>query len=229
MFLFTVNIQSGEIKTIYGSTDMLNHVQFSPTDPNLLMFCHDGPWHLVDRIWTIRSDGSEIKKIHTRTMDMEIAGHEFFSPDGKTIWYDLQTPKSEVFWLAGHVIATDEKIKYRVQRENWSMHYAESPNGEMFAGDGGGPNSVAQRTKNGSPLQLPVDSQWLFLFTRQDGQLHAERLVDLGRHDYRLEPNLTFTPNSKWIVFQSNMHGTVHTYAVEVQKAIIESPVPKNR
>ncbi len=30
-------------------------------------------------------------------LEMEIAGHEFFGPDGKIIWYDLQTPKSKVF------------------------------------------------------------------------------------------------------------------------------------
>ena len=29
--------------------DWLNHLQFSPTDPTLLMFCHEGPWHKVDR------------------------------------------------------------------------------------------------------------------------------------------------------------------------------------
>ena len=219
MRLFTVGISSGEVKTFHPSTEILSHVQFSPTDSTLIMFCHDGPWHKVDRIWTIRTDGSELQKIHTRTMEMEIAGHEFFSHDGKIIWYDLQTPKSEVFWLAGHVLATGEMIKYRVKRENWSVHYGESPNGELFAGDGSGPESVAERKPDGSPIPLPVDGQWIFLFTPKDGQLQAERLVDLGKHDYRLEPNLTFTPDGKWIVFQSNMQGAVHTYAVEVKKA----------
>ena len=40
------------------------------------MFCHEGPWHKVDRIWTIRTDGSDLKLVHQRTMAMEIAGHE---------------------------------------------------------------------------------------------------------------------------------------------------------
>ena len=93
------------------------------------MFCHEGPWHKVDRIWTIRTDGSGLRKIHTRTMDMEIAGHEFFSPDGKIIWYDLQTPKSKVFWLAGHELATGKLIKYSVAREHWSVHFNVSPDG----------------------------------------------------------------------------------------------------
>ena len=83
----------------------------SPTDPALIMYCHEGPWHKVDRIWTIRTDGSGVTLMHTRTMDMEIAGHEFFSADGKTIWYDLQTPKSQVFWLAGVEIATGKRTR----------------------------------------------------------------------------------------------------------------------
>ncbi len=106
MQLYTINIKSGEIKTFHPSNDWLNHVQFSPSDPALIMFCHEGPWHKVDRIWTIHTDGSGLTKMHARTMDMEIAGHEFFNPDGKIIWFDLQTPKSKVFWLAGRVLAT---------------------------------------------------------------------------------------------------------------------------
>ena len=85
MVLFTLDARSGEIKTIHRSNDWLGHFLFSPTDPTLLMFCHEGPWHKVDRIWTIRTDGSGLKQIHTRTMAMEIFGHEFWGADGKTI------------------------------------------------------------------------------------------------------------------------------------------------
>src|SRR5215813_7070111 len=161
MALYTINIKTGEVKTFHHCTDWLNHVQFSPTDPGLMMFCHEGPWHKVDRIWTIRSDDTGLTKIHSRTMEMEIAGHEFFSADGKTIWYDLQTPKSKVFWLAGHRIATGEKIKYKVGREQWSVHFNASPDGKVFAGDGGGPRSVA----------APGNGQWIYLFTPKNGAL----------------------------------------------------------
>jgi oligogalacturonide lyase len=219
MRLYTINIKSGEVKTFHSSTNWLNHVQFSPTDPGLIMFCHEGPWHKVDRIWTIRADGRGLQKIHARAMDMEIAGHEFFAPDGKTIWYDLQTPKSGVFWLEGHVLATREKIKYSVAREHWSVHYNVSPDGKLFAGDGGGPNSVANRSAVGERLPSPGNGQWIYMFTPRDGKLEAERLVDLSKHDYELEPNVTFTPDGEWIVFRSNMHGATHVYAVEVKKA----------
>jgi oligogalacturonide lyase len=46
----------------------------------------------------------------------------------------------------------------------------------------------------------------------------AEKLVNLAKHDYALEPNVSFTPDMKWIVFRSNMHGPTHVYAVEIAK-----------
>jgi len=211
MSLYTINIKSGEVKTFHHSTDWLNHVQFSPSDPDLLMFCHEGPWHKVDRIWTIRTDGSGLRKIHSRTMEMEIAGHEFFSADGKIIWYDLQTPKGKEFWLAGLVLATGEQIRYKVAREEWSVHFNVSNDGRLFAGDGGGPESVA----------APGNGQWIYLFRPTNGAgnaINAERLVNLTAHNYSLEPNVTFTPDGKWIVFRSNLFGETHVYAVEVEK-----------
>jgi len=209
MALYTIDIKSGAVTTFHHSTDWLNHVQFSPTDPTLMMFCHEGPWHKVDRIWTIRTDGSGLRLMHTRTMEMEIAGHEFFSQDGKVVWYDLQTPKSKEFWLAGVVLASGEPIRYKLDREHWSVHFNASPDGRIFAGDGGGPNSVA----------APGNGQWIYLYTPANGALKVEKLVDLAKHDYRLEPNVSFTPDQKWIVFRSNMHGATHVYAVEVAKA----------
>ena len=226
MQLFTMNAKTGEIKTILRSTDWLNHLQFSPTDPALLLFCHEGPWHKVDRTWLIRADGTGLTRIHTRTMNMEIEGHEFWSADGKTIWYDLQTPKSELFWLGGYNVTTGERTWYHLERSEWSVHFNVSPDGTLFAGDGGGPDSVA----------APGNGQWIYLFKpemvrdRTDGTLpnlkelikpglfKAEKLVNLARHNYRLEPNVTFTPDMKWIVFRSNMFGPTHVFAVELKK-----------
>jgi len=225
MQLFVVNIGTGEMKTILRSTDWLNHVQFSPTDPALLLFCHEGPWHKVDRTWTIRTDGTGLTQIHHRTINMEIEGHEFFSADGRTIWYDLQTPRSEVFWLAGYELATGKRTWYHLERSEWSVHFNQSPDGTLFAGDGGGPSSVA----------APGNGQWIYLFRPelvpdrtdgalahsseliQPGILRAEKLVNLARHDYSLEPNVTFTPDGQWVVCRSNMFGPTHVIAVEVK------------
>lgn len=232
LVLYIVDIKTGEAKRIHTSNDWLNHLQCSPTDPGQIMFCHEGPWHYVDRTWLIRADGTGLTKVHPRTMEMEIAGHEFFGQDGKFVWYDLQTPRSEVFWLAGYEIATGKRTWYHLKRQEWSVHFNVSADGKLFAGDGGGPASVANRGPDARPLDPPGNSQWIYLFRPEllrmkglpeqsaaltkIGVLKSERLVDLSKHDYNLEPNVTFTPDGKWIVFRSNMHGATHTYAVEV-------------
>jgi oligogalacturonide lyase len=227
MQLFTLDIKTGKTKTFNRSTDWLNHVQMSPTDPSLIMFCHEGPWHLLDRTWIIRTDGTGLKKIHPRTMEMEIAGHEFFGADGKKIWYDLQTPRGEDFWVAGYEIATGKRTWYHLQRDEWSVHFNVSPDGSLFAGDGGDAGQVAH-AENG---------KWIYLFRPQlnsradsasipdrghlikPGVLRSEKLVNMTKHDYSLEPNVNFTPDGKWIVFRSNMFGPTHVFAVEVAKA----------
>ena len=65
--LFTVNAKTGELRDIFREHEWLGHLQFSPTDPKLIMFCHEGTWHEVDRIWTIHADGTGLSKIHART------------------------------------------------------------------------------------------------------------------------------------------------------------------
>jgi oligogalacturonide lyase len=51
------------------------------------------------------------------------------------------------------------------------------------------------------------------------GVFRAERLVNMAKHDYQLEPNVSFTPDMKWIIFRTNMFGPTQVLAVEVQKA----------
>jgi oligogalacturonide lyase len=82
------------------------------------------------------------------------------------------------------------------------------------------------------PLQGPGNGQWIYLFTPKDkvdtiragkddvkvGAFAVEKLVDLKTHKYNLEPNVRFTPDNRWVIFRSNMHGPTHVYAVEVRK-----------
>ncbi len=219
-FVFT-NIKTGSSNTNGYQFAWLNHLQFSPTDPNLLLYCHEGTWHEVDRIWTIRTDGTEQQLRHKREMDMEIAGHEFWSYDGTTIWFDLQTPRSKEFWLAGVNMVTGGKTRYRLDRDWWSIHFNASRDGKLFAGDGGDPGQVA----------FASDGMWINLFRpKPDGTLQRERLVNMSKHNYvtgrgGAEPNVMITPDAKWVVFRSNLSGPSHVYAVEIAQSSSRTPV----
>lgn len=228
--IFTLNLSTGEVKVLQHTTDWIGHMQFSPTDPTLLLYCHEGPWDKVDRIWLIHTDGTGNRLLHTRSMPMEIAGHEFWSWDGRYVLYDLQRPRSKSFFLAQVDVKTNERTWYAMQRDEWSIHFNISRDGKLFAGDGGDPGQVA-KAENG---------EWIWIFHPEltgktvdspDGPvhmgiLHAEPLVNMSGHNYHLEPNVRFTPEDKWIVFRSNLFGPTYVFAAEVEKT--GKPCPAN-
>ncbi len=216
MTMFTLNLRTGEVKyLLQHSTDWLNHLQFSPTDPTLLMYCHEGMWWLVNRIWLIRTDGTHNQLVHQRTMEMEIAGHEWWGADGETVFYQLHFRATGLSYIASYNVKTGERIWYYYTADQSSIHDNSSPDGKWFCGDG------------------DRRSPWIFLFrpvlTRDQGTLGkdlikgghlvSEKLVNMAKHNYRLEPNPSFTPDEKYIVFRSNMFGPDYAFAVEVAKA----------
>ncbi|HWF48407.1 MAG TPA: oligogalacturonate lyase family protein [Bryobacteraceae bacterium] len=223
--LYAINLETGKTTTLLHSTDWIGHMLFSPVDPALLMYCHEGPWQKVDRIWMIHTDGSHNTLIHKRTMAMEIAGHEFWGLDGKTIWYDWQYPESEVFFLAGYNLETQQRTAFHMQRNEWSIHFNVTPGNNLFTGDGGDPGQIAKAP----------DGEWIELFHPmilstagaknepdfwQPGVFRAEHLVNMAHHNYHLEPNVRFSPDKKLVIFTSNMFGPSYVFGVEVAKAV---------
>jgi oligogalacturonide lyase len=213
-FVFT-NLRTGESRETGFQYGDLNHMQFNPVDPNLLLYCHEGTWHELDRTWTIRTDGSEMRLIHRRAMDMEINGHEWWSWDGRTVWFDLQTPRSEVFWIAGVNMDSGKEVRYHLERDWWGVHFNSSRDDTLFASDGGDPSQVAYSTSG----------QWINLFrVQRDGTVVREKLVNMARHNYvtgrgGVEPNVHITPDRKWVIFTGQFApGQRHVYAVAIAK-----------
>ena len=203
--LFTIDLRAGKLEKVFTDSAWLNHVQFSPTDSRLLMFCHEGPWHKLDRIWTLDLRTRKPRLMHRRTMDMEIAGHEWFSPDGKTIWFDLQQPKGERFFVAGVDVRTGMERKYSLTRDEWSIHFSLDRSQRWFCGDGGDSGQVAHAN----------DGQWIYFFTTDKDRFRSTRLVNMQHHNYKLEPNVHFSPDGRWIIFRANFEGNTNIYAVE--------------
>ncbi len=207
--LFVIDTKTGELRRIYTENAWLNHMQFSPVDPHLLMFCHEGPWHKVDRIWTIDViKGGQPQLIHKRTMDMEIAGHEWFGSKGDAIYFDLQKPRGKKFYVGKTDLKTNKEVSYELQRNEWSVHYTTSWGEDMLAGDGGNSTSVAKAP----------DGQWIYLFQPKGDRLVSTKLVNMKNHNYSLEPNVHFSPDNKWIIFRANFEGKENVYAVQIEK-----------
>jgi len=217
MVVFTVDLHSGTTKVLFASTDWIDHLQFSPTEPTLLMYAHQGPWHQVEKLWTIRTDGSENRHITPRMFETEGHGHQWWDTQAPILWYDLHLIGQHVGFLANYDTRDGARTWYHYKPEYASIHFNRSPDGTLFAGDG----------------SKAFGAQWIYLFRPEKssaehkinaplihtGVLSGERLVNMSKHDYRLEPNVNFTPDGKYVIFRSNMLGDTHIFAVEVAKA----------
>ncbi|MCH5718346.1 TolB-like translocation protein [Niabella hibiscisoli] len=116
--------------------------------------------------------------------------------------------RSHLF-VAGVELATGKSTKYELQRNEWSVHYTSSADNKFFAGDGGDPGAVAKAP----------DGQWIYYFKPEGNRFRSEKLVNMKHHQYRLEPNVHFSPDQKWIIFRANFEGKENIYAVEIKSS----------
>jgi len=141
--------------------------------------------------------------------------------DGRTIWYDLQRPRGQAFYLASYNIDTGIRKWIHLERSQWSIHFNVSSDGVLFCGDGGDYLQVA----------MSHDGQWIELFqavpligedmTGPKGMIHSgyfnsQHLVNLSKQNWKLEPNVRFSPDHKYVIFTSNMFGDSYLFAVEI-------------
>lgn len=150
-----------------------------------------------------------VRLMHKRTVENEIAGHEFFSPDGKTIYFDWQIPKGQTFYLGAVDVETGAERKYAMTRDEWSIHFNVSSDQQLFCGDGGDAGQVAKAR----------DGRWIYLFHPEGDHFVSERLVNMKDQYYKLEPNVHFSPDGKWVVFRANFEGKEEVYAVECKRS----------
>jgi len=218
--LFTVNIRTGEIKIIHRDNARFGHVQFSPTDPGLCMFCHKGNWETVNRIWFVNPSESVIGAsgkvtsnariaLH-RTEPREIAGHEFWKPDGKSIWFQhvyRGRAKPDEF-LTSMDVASGKITDYIVPFGFGGIHETFSPDGTFLVSDGDGRGKTGPG-KYLSQLTVPIDGTTV---------LKGKHLVTLQDNDYAVEPNPHVSPDNHWVIFTATLHGTAQAYAVELPR-----------
>ncbi len=221
--IYTIDIATGRINEFYHENEWLGHVQFSPTAPTLIEFCHEGPGHELDRMWMIRSDGTGLRKAYEKKCRQELNTHEFWTPDGSKIWSDFQTPcalaKALPFFYAltfprFHLASVDartlEMKRFPVKMRHASRHFNISPDETMFCGDG-----------EGGRFCLCPSRKWIFLYRIDGDKLRVSKLCSMAGHNWKTgpEPNVHFTPDGKWIVFQSDVTGVSQVYAVEVARS----------
>ena len=168
----------------------IGHVNTSPTQANILTFCHEGPWDKVDnRIWGLDAATGDVWKIRP-TSQGEIVGHEYWYDDGIHIGYHGHTSQKRP--MLGQ-IRFDNSDQREVDFPGQTGHIF-SRNADLIVGDGGGV---------------------IRLWKREDKGYAAPRL--LCRHDSAMRiqqthPHPRISPDGTYVVFTSDRTGYGNVY-----------------
>jgi oligogalacturonide lyase len=91
--IIRINLADNTVDEVWREKCWTGHVNPSPVRGNLLTFCHEGPWDLVDhRIWVLDLNTGRALKLRERRLEKEMVGHEYWFVDGLHVGYQVHRP-----------------------------------------------------------------------------------------------------------------------------------------
>jgi oligogalacturonide lyase len=139
---------------IFRDTHQLGHFQFSPDDPTIGAFCHEGPWNLVtQRIWLIDFASREVRPCY-RQAEQDSIGHEFWTQDGymffdnrgpghdgtitshrtQAVMTDVQVNENAMIPFVGLVDRKGRLVR-QIDMPYYCNHYHANPDNTVLVGD----------------------------------------------------------------------------------------------
>lgn len=198
----------------YCDTHWLGHFQFSPDDPTLAMFCHEGPWNLVtQRIWLLDLVTGRVQPIF-RQDEQDSIGHEFWTCNG-LIFFDNRGPGHDgtitsegtqaVVKEVSHsgfrpyvgLVDRDGQLVRRVEMPYYCNHYHANPSNTLLVGD---------------------DADCLVLIDISSPQASLEVLCQHGTswHTQASHCHPTWSWDGRRILYASDQGGRVNLYLLEM-------------
>jgi len=192
----------------------VSHVQFSPADPEKIIFCWEGAWRSVpQRIWWSDPEGLEAGPLGSQNPNEERA-HEFFSPTGNYVGYHgtrfhIRRGEEGYFledtaWFVG-LLSSDGSADRQVECPGPTGHCQINHAEDTFVCDRGG---GMDRERESVALIRPYEDKGVFepLF------YHGSSWKTQGAH-----PHPQFRPGDEEVVFTTDFSGRSNIYLTEVE------------
>ncbi len=183
-------------RVAYEENHFMGHVNTSPTQPDIMTFCHEGPWHKVDnRIWGLNLATGDVWAIRP-TGDDEAVGHEYWMADGVHIGYHGRTPNGPIYGA----IRYDNTEQVEAPFTYGSMHF-HSLSMDTIVGDG-------SRT-----------DPYLLLWRMRDGQFEGPKVLAWHRGSLQtgyLHIHPRFSPDGRQVLYTADPQGYGQVFLADV-------------
>lgn len=196
--IIRIPVNGGQAETLFEEYNWIGHINASPTVSELITFCHEGPWNLVDhRIWGFNLNTRETWKIRPRHEAHEKVGHEYWLPDGIHIGYHGFHENGIAFF--GFIRQDNEDLEeVDFTFRNWHSH-----------SDG-----IDQVVVDG---RTPSDS--MVYWKRENGTFVGPKLLCEHRcsfHSQKVHAHPRFSPDGTKLLFTSDKNGYGNLYLVDL-------------
>jgi len=207
------SLADDKTECVYGGHKRITHVSLKPDDGERMLFCHDGPWNLVQRMWTLDVRTDEVLPLFTQQRNLEAVGHEFFTPTGRIgCQYSFRyEPGMPFFMFADIFLDFDGKNQER-------YYYPYSRPGHVSV-EMDGKRGVGDSAAISSTLLHPERFVSLINY-RKD--IHKAEIGILCEHNTSgkkfAHVHPVFTPDGKNVIFSSDCDGFLNIYMAEVDE-----------
>ena len=212
--IIRVEVATGVADVIHEDQRFITHVNFSPTLPDILTFCHEGPWDQVEqRIWGLNIATGEAWKIRPQTDQRYSIGHEYWFADGVHVGYHGM-PRPGADEGEAHVYgyaSWDNAERFETRFPFHSTHFAGN-DADLLVGDG-------------TPA-IPTGAKWnvssqpyIQLFRRDGADYVGPKLLATHRCTFNHQHSHChprFTPDGTHVMYVTDATGYANIYTVEV-------------
>jgi oligogalacturonide lyase len=176
----------------------ISHTLISPTNPKLIVYCHEGRWNQVEqRMWLVNADGTHNRKLRPEETPEVTIGHEYWFADGVHVGYQVRAPNSPK--MIGIADARDGTFREYPTPFN-DGHTKSSHRGNFFVGDGSD------------------KEPFINLYELKDGRLTGRHIFRHGSSfsQQHWHPHPAFSPDDEFVLFTSNRAGAGDVYLIRV-------------
>lgn len=200
--IYEIDLDTGAGRVVWEEKNWVGHVNPSPALENILTFCHEGPWYLVDnRMWTLDLDTGKAVQLRPREDPREQIGHEYWLQDGVTVGYQVHKPTegSEILTTYTGFIRYDGTGNTEaVNGPMCSPDHVHSLDTEMIVTDAG---------------------KAIKLIKRYGDRFDAPRVLAMHNSSFYFQnshPHPCFTPDGKQILYASDIEGYINIYLADI-------------
>lgn len=195
----------GSIETPSGNPVLetpcrVNHIQASPTDPDLIEYCWEGSWSDVpQRMWMTNLAGTEGGAMG-RQRPNESRGHEFWFADGSKMGYHGTRVDADVNIGIIGTVTSDSREEWQLDLEASSGHCMYHQGRDLWITDrAGGDNAIA-------------------IIHTGDGIGRFERLCfhNSSWKSQGCHPHPQFSPGGSRLVWTTDGEGVSQVYMMEM-------------